>query len=36
MSKQINKTNILNYMKKHYSELSDKYNMEQIGLFGSY
>ena len=36
MSKQINKTNILNYLKEHYSEFKDKYNVERIGLFGSY
>ncbi|MFA9374870.1 MAG: nucleotidyltransferase family protein [Poseidonibacter sp.] len=36
MSKQINKTNILNYLKEHYSEFKNKYNIEQIGLFGSY
>jgi len=36
MSKQINKTNILNYLKEHYSEFKNKYNVEQIGLFGSY
>ena len=36
MSKQIDKTNILNYLKEHYSEFQDKYHVEQIGLFGSY
>jgi predicted nucleotidyltransferase len=36
MSKQINKTNILNYLKEHYSEFKNKYNVEQLGLFGSY
>ncbi len=36
MSKNINKTNILNYLKEHYSEFKDKYSVEQIGLFGSY
>ena len=36
MSKQIDKTNILNYLKEHYSEFKSKYNVEQIGLFGSY
>ncbi|KAB7884908.1 nucleotidyltransferase [Poseidonibacter ostreae] len=32
----MNKTNILNYLKEHYSEFKNKYNVEQIGLFGSY
>lgn len=36
MSKQIDKTNILNYLKEHYSEFKNKYNIEKIGLFGSY
>lgn len=36
MSKPIDKTNILNYLKEHYSEFKKKYNVEQIGLFGSY
>ena len=36
MSKPIDKTNILNYLKEHYSEFKNKYNVEQIGLFGSY
>ncbi len=36
MSKQIDKTNILNYLKEHYSEFKEKYNVEQIGLFGSF
>lgn len=36
MSKPIDKTNILNYLKEHYSEFKSKYNVEQIGLFGSY
>jgi len=36
MSQNVNKTNILNYLKEHYSEFKDKYNVEQIGLFGSY
>ena len=36
MSKAINKINILNYLKEHYSEFRNKYNVEQIGLFGSY
>ena len=36
MSKAINKINILNYLKEHYAEFRNKYNVEQIGLFGSY
>jgi predicted nucleotidyltransferase len=32
----MNKTNILNYLKDHYQEFQEKYNIEQIGLFGSY
>ena len=36
MSKPIDKTNILNYLKEHYSEFKNKYHVEQIGLFGSY
>ena len=36
MSKNLDKTNILNYLKEHYSEFKNKYNVEQIGLFGSY
>ena len=36
MSKQINKANILNYLKEHYSEFKEKYSVEKIGLFGSY
>ena len=36
MSKQIDKTNILNYLKEHYYEFKNKYNVEKIGLFGSY
>ncbi len=36
MSKQIDKINILNYLKEHYSEFKNKYNIEKIGLFGSY
>ena len=36
MSKSINKTNILNYLKEHYFEFKEKYSVEEIGLFGSY
>ena len=32
----MNKTDILNYLQNHYQEFKDKYNVEQIGLFGSY
>ncbi|PLY08181.1 MAG: nucleotidyltransferase [Arcobacter sp.] len=32
----MDKTNILNYLKEHYSEFKEKYNVEQIGLFGSF
>ena len=32
----MNKKNILNYLKEHYSEFKNKYNVEKIGLFGSY
>ncbi len=36
MSKQLDKTNILNYLKEHYSEFKDKYSVESFYLFGSY
>ncbi len=36
MSKQLDKTNILNYLKKHTIEFKNKYHVEKIGLFGSY
>ncbi|MDB2405362.1 nucleotidyltransferase family protein [Arcobacteraceae bacterium] len=36
MSKQLDKTNILNYLKEHYSEFQEKYDLVQIGIFGSY
>lgn len=32
----ITKINILNYLKEHYQEFHTKYDVEQIGLFGSY
>ena len=32
----MDKTNILDYLKDHYQEFKTKYNIEQIGLFGSY
>ena len=36
MSKKIDRSNILNYLKEHYSEFKNKYHVEKIGLFGSY
>ncbi len=33
---KLDKTNILNYLKEHYSQFQDKYHIEKIGLFGSY
>ena len=36
MSKQLDKTNILNYLKEHTNEFQEKYDIEQIGIFGSY
>jgi predicted nucleotidyltransferase len=36
MVKQIDKTNILNYLKEHYSEFQENYHIKKIGLFGSY
>lgn len=27
---------IINYLKEHYQEFHNKYNVEKIGLFGSY
>jgi len=35
-TKAITKTNILNYLKEHYQEFKNKYQVEKIGLFGSY
>ncbi len=32
----MNKDIILNYLKKHKNEFMEKYNVEKIGLFGSY
>jgi predicted nucleotidyltransferase len=32
----MNKTDILNHLKEHYSEFQEKYHIEKIGLFGSY
>jgi len=30
------KSNVLNYLKEHYKEFHSQYNVEKIGLFGSY
>ena len=30
------KSNILNYLREHYQEFHSQYNVEKIGLFGSY
>ena len=30
------KYDVLNYLKEHYQEFHKKYNVEKIGLFGSY
>ena len=32
----MNKTDILNYLQNYYQEYKEKYNIEQIGIFGSY
>lgn len=36
MSTLHDKTNILNNLLKHYSDIKDKYNIESLYLFGSY
>ncbi|MDX9744212.1 MAG: nucleotidyltransferase family protein [Arcobacteraceae bacterium] len=36
MSKQLDKMNILHYLKEHYSEFKDMYNIDSLYLFGSY
>ena len=36
MQNSITKTNILNYLREHYQEFKSKYQVEKIGLFGSY
>jgi uncharacterized protein len=36
MSKQINKVDVVSYLKEHYLEFRDKYNVETLYLFGSY
>ena len=30
------KSDVLNYLKEHYREFHNKYNVDKIGLFGSY
>ena len=32
----MDKKDILDYLKQHYQEFKDKYQIEQIGVFGSY
>jgi len=32
----VTKSDILNYLSKHFQEFHDKYSVEKIGLFGSY
>lgn len=36
MDKNLTKTTILDYLKEHFQEFKTKYDVEQIGLFGSY
>ncbi len=36
MSKQFNQISILHYLKEHYFEFKDKYNIDSLYLFGSY
>lgn len=36
MSKQLTKEAIINYLKEHTKEFQEKYELEQIGIFGSY
>ncbi len=36
MSTNLNKTVIINFLKKNLPLLKEKYNVEKIGLFGSY
>jgi hypothetical protein len=36
MSKQLDKMSILNYLQEHIHEFQEKYQVEKIGLFGSY
>ena len=32
----MNKESVLAYLKQHYQEFHERYNVEKIGLFGSY
>jgi predicted nucleotidyltransferase len=32
----VTKSDVLNYLSKHFQEFHTKYNVEKIGLFGSY
>ena len=36
ISKKLDKISILNYLKEHTIEFQEKYDLEQIGIFGSY
>jgi len=36
MSKQLDKINILNFLKSHKKELENRFYITKIGLFGSY
>jgi len=36
MSKKLDKSIVLNYLKEHYPEFKEKYSIEKLGLFGSY
>jgi len=36
VTKIMKKNDILNYLKEHYQEFHDKYNVQKIGIFGSY
>lgn len=36
MSKQLDKSTVLNYLKEHIKDFQKRYELEQIGIFGSY
>ena len=36
MSKHLDKTSILNYLKEHYVEFKDRYDIDSLYLFGSF
>lgn len=36
MTKQFDKTNIINFLSSHKQELEDRFSITKIGLFGSY